>query len=570
MSDENRIYWIAGAAAATVLAILWLTGAVAGALFGSGWAPIHLDQLLFAAIRLPSHLDSPRAAWPRGVARELPGPLGFYTALALVLAASAGLAWAVKACVDRLGIGLPLSFHERRPPSARMASRRDLRPLRVPSPQPGRLTLGRRGGMLLATEERQSVIVFAPTQTFKTTGFAIPALLEWEGPVLATTVKNDLIADTLARRESLGKVAIFDPARATDMPRSRITPLWGATTWRGAVRVGGWLMSAARLGRSSGMQDADFWFAAAEKLVCPLLFAAATNGETMATVVRWLDEGPEASEAEVTELLRESGVAEAQRQWKATLNREERQRSSIYTTAEIALAAFADPNVLEETAGADYTPSMLFDGGANTLFLSAPRMEQERLRPLFSNVVQEHLALAEALFAETEKPLDPPWLLLLDEAANIAPVPHLDQVAATVAGQGVQLLSIFQDLSQAEVIYGPRASSIVNNHAAKFVGSGIADRKTTAFFSGVIGAGQFEQKSRTAGEKGRRSTTEGETYRDLAPPSVLREAKPGTGHLVYRHLPPTNISLRPWFEERKLRELQQVSKGQPSSEGGGA
>ncbi len=570
MSEETRVYWIAGAAAATVLAILWLSGAVAGALFGSGWAPIHLDQLLFAAIRLPSHLDSPRAAWPRGVARGLPGPLGFYAALVLVLVASAGFAWVAKGCADRLGVGLPFPGHERRPPSARMASRRDLRLLRVPSPQPGRLTLGRRGRMLLAAEERQSVIVFSPTQTFKTTGFAIPALLEWEGPVLATTVKNDLIADTLARRESLGKVAIFDPSRATDMPRSRITPLWGATTWPGAVRVSGWLMGAARLGRSSGMQDADFWFAAAEKLVRPLLFAAAANGETMGTVIRWLDEGPEASEAEVTDLLRETGVAEARQQWQATLNREERQRSSIYTTAEIALAAFADPNVLEETAGADYTPSMLLDGGMNTLFLSAPRMEQERLRPLFSNIVQEHLALVEALFAETEKPLDPPLLLLLDEAANIAPVPHLDQVASTVAGLGVQLLSIFQDFTQGEGVYGPAFSSVVNNHAAKVIGSGISDRKTTMFFSDVIGTGKFEQKSRTAAEKGRSSTTEGDTYRALAPPSTLRETRPGSGHLVYRHLRATNFSLRVWFEERKLRELQHVSQGPTRGKGGEA
>lgn len=569
MSEETRIYWIAGAAAATVLAILWLTGAVAGGLFGSGWAPLHLDQLLFTAIRLPSHLDSPRAAWPRGVARGLPGPLGFYTALVLVLVASAGFAWVTKGCVDRLGIALPFSGQERRPPSARMASRRDLQLLRVPSPQPGRLTLGRRGGMLLAAEERQSVIVFSPTQTFKTTGFAIPALLEWEGPVLATTVKNDLIADTLARRQSLGKVAIFDPTHVTEMPRSRISPLWGATTWPGAVRVGRWLMNAARLSRSSGMQDADFWFAAAEKLVAPLLFAAAANNETMGAVIRWLDEGPEASEAEVTELLRETGGAEAQRQWQATLNREERQRSSIYTTAEIALAAFADPNVLEETAGADYTPSMLFDGGANTLFLSAPRMEQERLRALFSAIAQEHLWLAESLFAATEKPLDPPWLLLLDEAANTAPIPHLEQVGATGAGQGIQLLSIFQDFSQGEAVYGPLFSSVVNNHAAKIIGSGISDPKTTSFFSGVIGTGKFEQKSRTAAEKGRSSTTEGETFRNLAPPSVLREARPGTGHLVYRHLRPTNISLRPWFKERKLKELRRASPESCRGERGG-
>lgn len=569
MSEESRVYWIAASAGGAVLAVLWMTTEVAGALFGSGWAAIHLDQLLFAAIRLPSHLDSPREAWPRGIARVLPGPFGFYAAFGLVLTTLAALAWGAKSSADRFGFGLPPLTRERRsPPSARMASRRDLRLLRVPSPQPGRLTLGRRGGMLLAAEERQSVIVFSPTQTFKTTGLAIPALLEWEGPVLATTVKNDLIADTLARRQSLGKVAIFDPARVTEMPRSRISPLWGATNWPGAVRVGRWLMNAARLGRTSGMQNSDFWFEAAEKLVRALLFAAAANGKTMGTVMRWLDEGPEGSAAEVTELLMKADVTEAGRQWQATLNREERMRSSIYTTAEIALTAFADPNVLEETAGTDYTPSMLFDGGANTLFLSAPRTEQERLRTLFSAIVQEHLALAEALYAATQKPLDPPWLLLLDEAANIAPIPHLDQVAATGAGQGIQLLSIFQDFSQGEVVYGPSFSSTVNNHAAKLIGSGISDRKSTSFFSDMIGAGQFGQKSRTAGEKGRSSTTEGETYRALAPANVLREAKPGTGHLVYRHLRPTKISLRPWFEERKLKELRHVSQGSCSGKGG--
>ncbi|HTT94834.1 MAG TPA: type IV secretory system conjugative DNA transfer family protein [Solirubrobacterales bacterium] len=92
----------------------------------------------------------------------------------------------------------------------------------VRRPQPGRLTLGRYGRSLLAAGERQSVIVVAPTQSHKTTGLAIPALLEWEGPVLATSVKTDLLLDTLAHRESKGKVMIFDPARTTDLPRGLV------------------------------------------------------------------------------------------------------------------------------------------------------------------------------------------------------------------------------------------------------------------------------------------------------------------------------------------------------------
>ena len=560
MKDETRIYWLAGAALAAVLATLWLTGAIAGALLGSGWAPITLNQLLMTAIRLPSHLEEPHRAWPRGVGRDLPGAVGFYLVLAAVCAALASVAYFAKQALDRLGVDLPLTGGPTQAPSARMANRRDLRLLRVPSPQPGRLTLGRRGGMLLAAEERQSVIVFAPTQTFKTTGFVIPTALEWSGPMLVTSIKTDLLSATLARRQRMGDVHVFDPAHLTEMPRSRATPLWEAGSWRGATRVAHWLVAASNILGAGGMKDAEFWVAMAEKLLAPLLFAAAINDRTVGQVIRWLDEGPEASEAEVTGLLEESGSEDALRAWRATLNREERQRASVFSTAQATVKAFSDPYVIEETAGADYTPTTLLDGGANTLYLCAPEHEQERLAPLFSMLVQELLAVVAESTAASGKPLDPPLLLLLDEAATIAPIPNLDKVAATVAGQGIQLLTIVQDFSQLSAIYGQRAPTAVNNHAAKIVGSGIADPETTTYFSRIVGTARFEQFSQTAGEKGRRSKTEGEAYRDLLPASAQRETEPGSGLLVYRHLPPTNFSLRVWFEERKLRELQHVSQ----------
>ena len=72
--------------------------------------------------------------------------------------------------------------------------------------------------------------------------------------------------------------------------------------------------------------------------------------------MRWLDEGPEANDAHIEELLNETGEAAAKRAWQATQNREERQRSSVYTTAEMIVGAFADPRVAEETKGADYSP----------------------------------------------------------------------------------------------------------------------------------------------------------------------------------------------------------------------
>ena len=51
----------------------------------------------------------------------------------------------------------------------------------------------------------------------------------------------------------------------------------------------------------------------------------------------------------------------------------------------------------------------------------------------------------------TRHPLDLPLLLVLDEAANIAPLSDLDALASTAAGHGIQLVTIWHDMAQIEV-----------------------------------------------------------------------------------------------------------------------
>lgn len=556
MTDsERQLYLALAAAVAGLLASIWLSGTLAGLLFGSGSPSTGMSDLVMTALRLPAHLGEPREAWPRGAHAKLPSAVGFYASIMLASSAILALCLLLRRVPLPAGL-LQIGGRSRRVPAARWAALRDLALLRVRATEPGRLTLGRFGRTLLAAEERQSVIAFAPTGTHKTSGLVIPALLEWQGPVLVTTVKGDLLPETIERREQLGEVMVFDPAGVSGIePTARATPLEGASTWQGAMKVAHWLCNSAQ-GSKGGLQDADFWFATAEKLVAPLLFAAATSRRTMADVVRWLDEGPDLNAGQVGKALKKAGEPAAERAWQATQNREERQRSSVYTTAEMILAAFADERVQRETEGADYTPARLLSGGKNTLYLCAPLHEQERLRPVFSMIVQELLAHAYER-AAIDGPLDPPLLLLLDEAANIAPIPGLDSVASTGPGQGIQMLPIFQDFAQLETVYGPgRAETTFNNHRAKIFGTGISDRKTLSLISQVCGSAKFEQRSSSTGEKGRRSRTEGETYRDLAPANVVRESPPGSALLIYHNLPPVKIELRLWFEDAKLRGLQ--------------
>lgn len=555
MTDsERRLYLALAGAVAALLALIWLTGALAGLLFGSGSPSVGLSDLGLTALRLPAHLGEPRDAWPHDAYADLPSALGFYASFMLLGGAILVLCLVLRRVP--LPAGLPrIGDRSRRVPAARWAALRDLALLRVRASEPGRLTLGKFGRTLLAAEERQSIIAFAPTGTHKTSGLVIPALLEWQGPALVTTVKGDVLPETIERREQLGEVMVFDPTGVSGVePSTRATPLEAAKTWPGARKVAHWLCNSAQSSKG-GLQEANFWFATAEKLLAPMLFAAATSRRTMADVVRWLDEGPEANAAQVGEALEKAGKPSAERAWQATQNREEKQRSSVYTTAEMIVDAFADERVQQETEAADYTPARLLNGGMNTLYLCAPLNEQERLCPLFSAIIQELVAFVYER-AALEGPLDPSLLLLLDEAANIAPFPGLDAVASTGVGQGLQLLSIFQDMAQLATVYGRRWPTIVNNHRGKWFGVGIADPETLGFISRVAGVAEFEQLTRNTGGQGRRSQAEGETYRDLAPANVVRERKLATALLLYHNLPLAKIDLRPWFEDQGLLDLQ--------------
>src|SRR5262249_22052367 len=113
-----------------------------------------------------------------------------------------------------------------------------------------------------------------------------------------------------------------------------------------------------------------------------------------------------------------------------------------YTTAETILEAYADPRVLARSRQNDVDLQEFLDGGSHTLYLSSTVREQRRLRPLFVAFIQSVIQAAYERSAATGEPLDPPLLIVLDEAANIAPLPDLDVLASTGAGQGVQLLTV--------------------------------------------------------------------------------------------------------------------------------
>jgi type IV secretion system protein VirD4 len=271
----------------------------------------------------------------------------------------------------------------------------------------------------------------------------------------------------------------------------------------------------------------------------------------MADVVRWVDTQ---EEHEVLDLLTDAGESTAVDAALSMFGKEERQRSSILTTLETVLEPFVDLPV--EGGGAPGTaidPAALVSGN-HTLYLCAPAHHQRRLSPLFTAVVRQLLEHVYDTVTRTGRPLDPPLLLVLDEAANIAPLADLDALASTAAGHGVQLVTVWHDLAQITARFGARAATVVNNHRAKVFLAGIADPATLEHASTLIGEAEQQTASTTVdGSRAARSTTRATTYRRLAPADSLRRMAPGTGVVISGHLPPVRLALRPWYRNPELR-----------------
>ena len=456
---------------------------------------------------------------------------------------------------------------------ARWATRRDLRPLVVRGPTPGRLSLGRAHGRVVAAERGHSVLVVGPTQSGKTSGFAVPAVLEWTGSVVAASVKGDLVRATQSWRGRLGPVWVYDPSGSTGMGCASWSPLDASETWQRARRTAASLAEVARASAGT-LTDGDFWYATAAKLLAPLFLAASVSDRTMADVVRWVDTQ---EENEVVDALIEAGQHLALQAAHASWERDDRQRSAVYTTAETVIEAFSDPGVaasagnigvpgwpgtptnsmpspsrIDTAAPSRIDPAALVDGTA-TLYLCAPAHDQRRLRPMFATLVSQVMEVAYERAACRGAPLDPPLLVVLDEAANVAPVTELDTLAATAAGHGVQLVTVWQDLAQLRARYGNRAGTVVNNHRVKMFLSGIADPDTLEHASTLIGETEIDHVTATVDDRGVRSSTRASVARRLAAPDALRRIPPGDAVFLSGHLPPARLALRSWQDDPVLR-----------------
>lgn len=566
---------------ALLVGVVWAGASLALLVTGAPHA-VSLEDAFGALGRLPAHGGEPAAAWADPVGRRLPGPVAYWGCtglVALVVGLLVGLAvrhvpWGRVGSDRRRPLGV-----DARP---RFASRRDLSPVLVRHATSGRFGIARFGRRLVATEapqpvrrrsrragDRGAVALIGPSRCGKTTA-AVAGLLEWDGPVIASSVKADLLAVTGGWRTTVGDVRVYDPTGSTVAGGCAAvwSPVDQASTGQGAQRAARALCDAApRNGVEGGL---DFWLAQAEILLSGLLFVAHHAHRDMGAVCEWIllqDFPGEAGPGEVRTTLDvlldhadenvATGASDAAKSLLAVWEMDERTRSSVYATAQTLVWPWSDPGVAASSRSLGGSRPVDLDwllDGANTLYLCAPLEDQQRLAPAFGGVLNDLIGQVYRRVAATGRPLEPPLLVLVDEAGN-TPLRALPAYASTLAGLGVLLVTVWQSLAQIEAAYGRSADTILTNHLTKVIYAGLSDDASLRYARQLLGEAEVTSRSRTHGEGGGRGSEQVSTvHTAMAPAHALRQMRRGDALLVHGTLPPAHVRARPFYRSRALRE----------------
>jgi len=425
------------------------------------------------------------------------------------------------------------------------------------------------------------VALVGPSRSGKTTA-AVAGILEWDGPAVLSSVKADLLATTHGWRSSQGEVRVYDPTSATSPKGSSAlwSPLQQAGTVVGAQRAARALCDAApRGGVEGGM---DFWLAQAEILLSGLLFVAHHAHRDMDAVCEWVltqDRPGDLGPGEVREALDalslsnhavvSRGTIEVEKAIKSVWEMEERTRSSIYATAQTVIWPWTDPGVAASSRSRKDRKGrrLKFDGvdlpwllsGPQTVYLCSPIEDQKRLAPAFGGLLNDLINQAYRHVAATGRALDPPLLVVIDEAGN-TPLRQLPEYASTLAGIGVLLVTIWQSLAQLEVAYGKAADTILTNHLTKVFYAGLSDPTSLHYVDRVLGEAEVDTRSHSAAERLNGGSDQFSTIRvPLAPAHVLRQMRPGDALLLHGTLPPAHVRTRPFFRNPHLAKRAAMS-----------
>ena len=362
----------------------------------------------------------------------------------------------------------------------------------------------------------------------------------------------------LRAQETGERVWTFDPQRIAHAPQSWWwNPLRGLDTVEEAERLAGHFVLTVDDERSK-----DIWGPAAQELLAALLLAAKVSGGTLGDVYDWLNDEATPVPAEI---LRGAGLRGIAASLTGTQGSPPEARGSVYFTARVAAKCLRNPEITawvtpprpDQHAG---RPLEEFDAAAfpvsrQTLYLLS-KDGGGSAAPLVA-ALTDRVMRAGVLAAERRGGrLDPPMLVLLDEAANICRIADLPQLYSHLGSRGILPLTILQSYAQGAGVWGENGMKALWSAATvKVIGAGIDDASFAEDLSRLVGDHDVVVESSSVSE-GRRSRSKSLRQQRVLPASAIRALPKGRALVWLTGAKVAMVATLPWYEGPRAGEIE--------------
>lgn len=359
----------------------------------------------------------------------------------------------------------------------------------------GKIVLGGIDSDFCGYDDDRHFITFAGSRAGKGVSLIIPTLLTYQGSVLAIDPKGELATITASRRgdgsdysEGMGgKVYVLDPFkrvegnavkyRASFNPLATLDPETDDGLQRATMIADGLVVQA--------QGDGSHFTAAARSLLRGLiLYVCRTEvGESRSLIrVRELISQPEKDFEHMLKHMGEMGGtigrAATSLQLKAP-----NERASVVSTADVQTDFLEDGAMRECLSGHDFDLEDLKDGLV-TVYLSLPAGRLATHGRWLRLMVGLSLEAMEATGPIKDE--QNPVLFVLDEFAALGTMTSLEKAAGQIAGFGVKLWPILQDITQLKRDYKESWETFIGN-AGMITAFGVSDVSTTEYLSKILG-----------------------------------------------------------------------------------
>jgi len=445
--------------------------------------------------------------------------------------------------------------------SARFGGKEDVDALANNS---GDLIVGRSGdGKLLRYDGPAHLLTIAPTRSGKGVGTLIPNLLTANRSIICIDPKGENARVTGRQRETFGPVYYLDPfdlcgrrgAGTAYNPLARLNP-FGLDLAEDAMTLADALVF--------DLSDAGdpHWNEEAKALLAGIILYTVCHGEphvrTLGTVRDYLTIAPDDFRKLLGD-MQASGEARGliARSANRFLSKSDREAAGVLSAAQRHTHFLDSPRITATTDRSDFSFASLKDQVA-TVFLILP---PDRL-DTYSRWLRLLLAQALTEMARSEAQPARPVLFLLDEFAALGRLQAIERAMGLMAGYGLQLWPILQDIHQLRGHYSERAGTFISN-AGVLQAFGVNDFETADMLSRTMGkttiryettgtsekTAWYEERSRTA------STSEHVAARNLMDPNEIMKLEPRDMLLMMVGKDPLILRKIRYFEEREFAGL---------------